>query len=145
MRSLLIIGIILLLGVLAVFLLGNKDTLKERKTIQIGKSKLSAEVADTMIKQVRGLSGRASLSEDEGMLFVYQSPQMLSFWMKDMRFSIDIIWIDENKTIVSILSDISPDTFPQTFAPPTPAQYVLEVQAGWALTHGIVAGDRLLW
>ncbi|MDO8655120.1 MAG: DUF192 domain-containing protein [bacterium] len=145
MRSLIIIGIIILLGASAVFLLKKKDVGTERQIIRIGNQELSVEIADTIAKQVRGLSGHQPLKENEGMLFMYENPRVLSFWMKDMRFPIDIIWIDEHKNIVGIASDISPDTFPQTFSSAVPVQYVLEVSAGWAEFHGVVAGDQFAW
>ncbi|MBI2452803.1 MAG: DUF192 domain-containing protein [Parcubacteria group bacterium] len=145
MRRLIIIGIILFLGASAVFLQKEKDAQTEQRTIRIGDRELLVEIADTLRFQIRGLSGRPSLGEREGMLFVYENPQVLSFWMKDMRFAIDIIWIDGNGIIVRIAANVSPDTFPQTFSSMVPVQYVLEVPAGWAERHGVVAGDRLVW
>lgn len=145
MRKFIIIGIILLLGVSAVFLLKRKDVEAERQIIRIGNQELSVEVADTIVKQVRGLSGHRPLKENEGMLFVYENPRILSFWMRDMRFPLDIIWIDGHKNIVGIVPDISPDTFPQMFSSAVPVQYVLEVSAGWAELHGVVVGDQLAW
>ncbi len=145
MRQLIIIGIILLFGVSAVFLLKKKDMEAERQTIRLGDQELSVEVADTIVKQVRGLSGRQPLKENEGMLFAYENPRVLSFWMRDMRFPIDIIWIDEGRDIVGIASNLSPDTFPQTFSSAVPVQYVLEVPAGWAELHGVAIGDQAAW
>lgn len=145
MRPLILIGIIFFLGVWAVFLLGKEDMNTERQTIRVGDQELFVEIADTLQLQVRGLSGRPSLGEQEGMLFVYESPQILSFWMKDMNFAIDIIWIDGNRAITGIIANISPDTFPQTFSSVSPAQYVLEVPAGWAERHGVAKEDQVTW
>lgn len=145
MRPLILIGIIFFLGVWAVFLLGKEDMNTERQTIRVGDQELFVEIADTLQLQVRGLSGRPSLGEQEGMLFVYESPQILSFWMKDMNFAIDIIWIDGNRAITGIIANVSPDTFPQTFSSVSPAQYVLEVPAGWAERHGVAKEDQVTW
>ena len=145
MRLLILIGIILLLGASAVFLLKRKDVEAERQAIRVGNQELSVEVADTLVRQVRGLSGHRPLKENEGMLFVYENPRILSFWMRDMRFPLDIMWIDGQKNIVGIAPDISPDTFPQTFSSAVPVQYVLEVSAGWAELHGVAIGDRVAW
>lgn len=92
-------------------------------------------------ERARGLSGRSALGQDQGMLFVHESSAFYSFWMKDMQFSIDIIWIDENNTVVDITRNISPDSFPQSFQPIAPAQYVLEVNAGFADTNSIKIKD----
>ncbi|MBI4122817.1 MAG: DUF192 domain-containing protein [Parcubacteria group bacterium] len=143
MRALIVIGVTLFLGASAVFLPKGKDVQTEQRIIRIGNQELLVEIADTRQLQIRGLSGRPSLGEREGMLFVYENPQALSFWMKDMRFAIDIIWIDEYKTIVGIAPDISPDTFPQTFSSGLPVQYVLEISAGWADRYGVIVGDRI--
>lgn len=145
MQSRIIIGIVLLLGASAVFLVKRNNMPEEREIIRIGSQELSVEIADTLEKQIRGLSGHQPLKENEGMLFAYENPRVLSFWMRDMRFPIDIIWIDEGRDIVGIAPNLSPDTFPQTFSSAVPVQYVLEVSAGWAELHGVVIGDQAAW
>ena len=145
MRHLIIIGIILFLGGSTVFLRKEKDVQTEQRTIRIGDQELLVEMVDTLQLQIRGLSGRESLGEREGMLFVYENPQVLSFWMRDMRFAIDIIWIDGNGIITGIAANVSPDTFPQMFSSIVPVRYVLEVPAGWAERHGVSTGDQLIW
>lgn len=92
--------------------------------------KINLEIARTPTEMARGLSGRASLPADSGMLFVYQEDVMPAFWMKEMRFNLDIIWLDKNWQIVGLEKNISPQTYPQTFSPPKPIRYVLEVNAG---------------
>ena len=77
------------------------------------------------------------------MLFVYDEPDIPSFWMKDMKFSIDIIWIDENNKVVGIEKNINPETYPQTFAPSRQILNVLEVNAGWSDAHSIEIGDKI--
>ena len=85
------------------------------------------------------------MNNNEGMLFVFDEQAIQSFWMKDMQFPLDILWIDENKTVVGIERNVSPDTFPQTFSSSQPVVYVLEVNAGWTEMHQVVAGDVLSW
>ena len=110
-------------------------------TIQIGDTRVKVEVADTDIKREKGLSGRESLAENEGMLFVFKEPGTYGFWMKDMNFAIDILWIDKDKRVVEIMQNVAPDTFPETFYPKEPIQYVLETNAGWTNKHDIIPGD----
>ncbi len=109
--------------------------------LQIGEKEIYAEVAISIEDRIKGLSGRADLSENQGMLFVYDKPDIYSFWMKDMNFPIDIIWIDQDYKIVDIAENISPDSFPQTFQPLKPAQYILEVNAGFSARNGIEIGN----
>jgi len=87
------------------------------------------------------LSNREKLAENQGMLFVFDHTDYHSFWMKDMRFAIDIIWIDENKKVVDITHNAEPESYPKIFKPSLPAQYVLEVNAGWAEEHRVKVGD----
>lgn len=102
---------------------------------------LVVEIADTEEKRVQGLSGRESLPETEGMLFVWEEAGIHGIWMKDMKFPIDIIWIDENLRVIALESDVSPDTYPETFRPNEPAQYILETNAGWIEKNGVILGD----
>lgn len=138
-------ALLILIGT-AYFWLRPKDSISllyqsEKLQLSIKGTYLSVEVADTAEKHQRGLSKRPSLANGEGMLFVYDQPLTPSFWMKDMNFSIDIIWIGEDKKIVFIHHNVIPDTFPQTFSPPSPVKYVLEVQSGFSKARGISSGD----
>jgi uncharacterized protein len=104
---------------------------------------LDLDIADTPALQERGLGGRDGLAVDHGMVFPYSSPSQRCFWMKGMRFSIDIIWLDANKKVGHIEKDLSPDTYPQSYCPEVAAQYVVELQAGAADKLGIADGDKL--
>lgn len=101
------------------------------------------EVADTPAARTQGLSGRESVPDDYGMLFVFDFPDEHSFWMKDMQVPIDIIWISEEGRIVYITHELAPDTYPTQFAPPAPARYVLETRAGYARERGWEIGTQL--
>lgn len=111
--------------------------------IRFGQIKITAEVADTIWKKIKGLGGRESLGENAGMLFPYGSPGFYGFWMRGMKFPIDIIWIGADKKVADITKNIPPESFPKTFAPKNAAQYVLEVPAGFADKRGIKAGDAV--
>lgn len=112
------------------------------RPITIGNQKLYVEIAQTSEEKAQGLSGRESFKEDQGMLFIYDEAGFYSFWMKDMLFPIDIIWIDENFEIVDVTKNIQPDSFPQIFQSQKPAQYVLEVNAGFSDQNSIQIGDK---
>lgn len=104
---------------------------------------ITADVAVTEIDRQRGLSGRKTLDDNSGLLFVFENPDKHGFWMKDMEFSIDIVWIDENKKIVGISSNLSPRTYPETFLPPQKIKYALEINAGMAKKNNFATGTTL--
>lgn len=121
--------------------------------IHVGQTEILVEVADTPAARERGLSGRASIEgtslrqgsgASKGMLFIFDSDDSWGIWMKDMRFPIDIIWADAQGTVLTVLPEVSPDTYPQTFYPAQPARYVLEVPAGFAEAHNIAKGSLLV-
>lgn len=106
---------------------------------------ISAELALTPAQWQKGLSGRKELKENQGMLFVFPESSYQSFWMKDMKFSIDIIWVDESFKIVGIEKNLPPcvDKCP-TYESPVPVKYVLEVNAGFSEKEKLKEGDVLI-
>jgi uncharacterized protein len=116
-------------------------------TIQLAGRSISYELAGDPARQQRGLSGRQSIEENQGMLFPFQAPDFLAFWMKDMNFAIDIVWLKGDE-IVDISADIQPqpgvpDSELRTYSPKVPANGVLELKAGWASRNGLKIGDRI--
>ena len=112
-------------------------------TILMPKGALEAELADTPASRELGLSGRVSMNDDEGMLFAFDKPGRYGFWMKDMKFPLDIIWINENGVIVSIERGLTPESYPKTFINQSEASYVLEVNAGLAERFGLYLGRKV--
>ncbi len=112
--------------------------------LRLGQNVLTVEVADTPNAQSRGLSGRAGLANDAGMLFTYAASTTPRFWMPQMRFALDLIWIADGR-VVGVTPGVTPDTYPDTFSPPQPVTQVLEVNAGWAASHGVAAGAAVEW
>lgn len=115
----------------------------ETATILIDGTPIAIELADSGSERERGLSGRAELRPGSGMLFVFEEDAQPSFWMKDMRFPIDIMWISADGVVVDIDQGLAPETYPQTFTPDSPVRYVLEVPAGFSEAHGITTGSKL--
>lgn len=99
-------------------------------TVTIGDTTIVADIADTPQKRHLGLSGRESLESGRGMLFIFPHSDTYSFWMKDMHFSIDIIWINEKKEVVHVKRNATPNSYPESFQPLKPARYVLETNTG---------------
>lgn len=112
--------------------------------MQFGSKRIAIEYARTFEEKARGLSLRESLPPNTGMLFVFPELSRWAIWMKDMRFSIDIVWISDKGRVVHIEERISPDTFPNAFVPAEDARYVLEVPAGTVDEAGVSVGDMLI-
>jgi uncharacterized membrane protein (UPF0127 family) len=122
----------------------TKTTPLPQSKIKINNTTINTEIATTQEEQAKGLGGKIKLGENDGMLFVYKNKENLTFWMKDMNFPIDIIWIADNKIV-----DISPNTplFTNnkitTIQTNQPTNQVLEVNAGFADKHKIKIGDQI--
>lgn len=113
--------------------------------LQFGDTRVRVILADTPAKRTRGLSGTDGLAEGEGMLFIFPEDGLYGFWMKDMRFAIDIIWLDSAWEVVDVAESVSPDSYPASFSPSKPARYVLEVPAGFAKSHNIALGSEAVF
>ncbi|MBI5003750.1 DUF192 domain-containing protein [Candidatus Kaiserbacteria bacterium] len=109
--------------------------------VRIAGRNISVEAVDTPEGRQQGLSGRPDLAPDAGMLFIFEKDDYHAFWMKDMRFSIDIVWISADGQVVSIASNVSPKTYPHSFQPKAPARYVLELPAGFSNKYRLEEGD----
>ena len=110
----------------------------------LGGVSVEVSVADSMSERIKGLSGTPYLPTYVVKLFAFGVPGTHSIWMKDMNYSLDILWADEDGTIVHIEENVSPDTFPESFTSPTPAWFVVEANAGFVAQHNIQLGDELI-
>lgn len=106
-------------------------------------TRVVADISDTAKKRTLGLSGRESLPDGRGMLFIFDTPGIYGFWMKDMNFAIDILWFDENMKLVDMWQNATPDSYPKAVEPRSPAKYVLEVPQGFAEAHLLQIGDGM--
>lgn len=117
--------------------------IKEGDSIKSTQS-FDVEVAATPAEQSRGLMFRTNLDDDKGMIFPYQAPQILSFWMKNTVISLDIIFINPDGTIANIARDTVPYSL-DSVSSINPAIAVLEVRAGLTKELGIKKGDIIRW
>jgi len=109
---------------------------------------IDAVVAKTPAERKKGLSKKETLPLNTGLLFVFEKSGRFGFWMKDMKFAIDIIWIDDNKKIAEITKNIPPE--PQKrendltiYRPSNDVMYVLEVNAGLSDFNNLEVGDTV--
>lgn len=115
--------------------------------ISVNDTEVFVEIADSQERMIKGLSGRKSLLKNEGMLFVWNSDRFPTFWMKDMNFAIDIIWINDGK-VVGFEENAEPepgkkDEELKRYYPPEPIDAVLEVNAGFVNKNKIKVGDSV--
>ncbi len=147
----LLLGTVLVLAALVaayLFLFARPNAALQKSTVVIDGATFHVELARTTTEEARGLSFRPSLGEDEGMLFFFDKhPSIQSFWMKDMQFPIDIIWIGGGKVL-----GFSENAAPQPGTPlwglkiynsPDGTDRVLEVNAGTVAKYHIKEGDAV--
>jgi uncharacterized membrane protein (UPF0127 family) len=115
------------------------------KYVKIGGTSVKVDLALTREEQAEGLSGRNGLKENEGMLFIFETPDTYNFWMKDMNFAIDMIWLNEGKEIIYIKKDARPESYPAVYGPEENAKYVLEVASGFSEKNNLKVGDTALF
>lgn len=135
----------------ALFILSDESKKEEKVAInpttinyvKINDAIVEVDIASSDVERARGLSGRTNLAENSGLLFVFDRPSRNMFWMKDMNFPIDIIWLDENKKIIYIQQKLSPKTYPEVFGPEASSLYVLEVNSNFTKKHNIKIGDQV--
>ena len=107
---------------------------------------LVTDISVTNEQRTKGLSEKDDLAENEAMLFVFGSEAKHTFWMKDMKFPIDIIWIDSDKTIIHIENNLQPcssEVLCPTYKPNDDSMYVLETVGGFAEKYNILKGTRV--
>lgn len=105
---------------------------------------IAVEIADDDSTRTRGLMQRTSLPDRSGMLFIFPHEEMQSFWMANTQMALDILFVDADSQIVNIEKYTKPLS-PQSVRSTAPAQYVVEVPAGFADTHGIAESDKIRW
>jgi uncharacterized membrane protein (UPF0127 family) len=134
-----------IIGLLALYS-GISSLLDNRQRLFAPKGTIVVELAETPAQRTLGLSGRDSLPKDEGLLFIFdQESESNCFWMKDMNFAIDMVWLDSDKNVVTIKENATPESYEtrETFCPDQPAKYGLEINTGKAAELGIEPTEKL--
>lgn len=147
-KVLIILGIVILVFIVLGYLFfGYRGGKLETKILKVNGVEFSVEIADTTLSRMQGLSGRDGLAENEGMFFVFDSPANQGFWMKDMKFPIDIIWIKGDK-IAGFFENAQPEPGKTVFGlkiynSSEPVDQVLEVNAGTVTKYGFKVGQAV--
>jgi len=109
--------------------------------VTIGNAVFSVKVADTPVLREQGLSSTTPLCAECGMLFVFPSQGKPGFWMKDMNYALDIVWISADRRIVGVEKNLLPESYPKIVYPSESVLYVLELSAGTYERSGMKVGE----
>ena len=141
MRRNLILLIIIVAGVVVFFSIPAPE---QGAYVQVNSTRINVEIADNFEERAKGLMFRDRLPENVGMLFIFENEGNYPFWMMNMRFNIDMIWIGSDGNVVYIVKDVPPCSAScKVIDPNSDARYVLEVDAGFADRYGIIEGSTL--
>lgn len=110
--------------------------------LEINNHKIVVEIADTEEKRAKGLSGRENLCDNCGMLFIFDKAGKYNFWMKDMQFPLDFIFINGDE-VADVKQNISPDTYPEIISSNQVFDKVLEVNAKYIEKNNITIGQKI--
>lgn len=135
-----IIAIGALFGVL--LLLHTYMSTETSPSIVIGDRRIPVSIADSEKERQIGLSNTKSLAQGTGKLFVFEEIGTYGFWMKDMSYPIDIVWVDQNYKVVSVTT-ITPESYPEVFYPSSEIKYVLELNSGEAKIFDLVPESKI--
>lgn len=125
---------------------GNlSPSMQDVKLYDASSKTFNIELAKTPPAQEMGLSDRPCIPDNGAMLFLFASDDRFGIWMKDMRFPIDVVWLDKDKKVVTIDKNMKPDSYPKVYYPSDDARYVLEFKAGTIDELGAHTGVTFHW
>ena len=151
------VAVLLIVAFTALYLSFNQNLIKPlvpgnqvptQTKVKINETLVNIEVADTAPERSKGVSGRTSLANDSGMLFVFPESKKYQFWMKGMKFPLDLIFIQNGK-VVDLIKAASPppegqdDTSLTIYEPTIPIDMLLEVNSGFSGANNIKVGDQV--
>jgi len=125
----------------------NPDKISDAKTrislLKVKDSIISVEIADTPEKRQQGLMYRKTMKDNEGMLFIFETEDFRTFWMKNTLIPLDMVWMDPNYKVIYITKDAQPCVFDPCEMYVAPAKYVLELKGGWSDRNNLQVGDSI--
>lgn len=115
----------------------------ETTTIHLGRRRFSAILADSFVKKMIGLMFRKGLGPDTVMLFDFGYSDRHGIWMRNMLFSIDVIWVSESLRVVDFVKDLRPSSGSRVNKPSADARYIIEAKSGFIQKNRIEKGERI--
>jgi uncharacterized membrane protein (UPF0127 family) len=137
-----LIPLLITIFLIFVFLFFNMRKMKS-VNILVNKIPMRVFVAEKQREQRIGLSSFSSIKENEAMLFIFKKNKNHVFWMKDMNFPIDIVWLDSNKKIIFIKEHALPSDYPDVYDPRMPSRYVFEFHDGFVRKNNLEIGSYI--
>jgi len=136
---------LLLAGGIVFYQFQSYGNVKTNGKVTIGKNVFNIETVKSEKDKQIGLTKYKSIKENQGMLFAFDTENKYSFWMKNMKFPIDIIFINNDEIVdyVENATPPAPDTEPATYEPQLPVNYVLEIKSGLVKKYNIKTGDKI--
>lgn len=137
--------VVLFFAILLLVIIVSKNTQSTKTKVIINNKTFNVYVAKSEIEKQIGLSSKNKISPNQGMLFLFDKPDYYSFWMKEMKFSIDIIYIENNK-VITVISDVKPPTDSKSlliYKPKKKSDMVIEINAGLAKKYNIREGTSI--
>jgi uncharacterized membrane protein (UPF0127 family) len=113
----------------------------DESTLRLNGASYHVSVMRTETELEQGLSGTNSLGKDQAMVFVFPRDDKWGMWMKDMKYPIDMVWLNNDKQVVYTVKNAQPASYPNTFKPSTISRYVIELPSGTIDQTGIKIGD----
>jgi len=142
---LIIIGgvLLIIIGSAVLFMM---STFQPKVSLYFGSGAFDAKIAYTEADRQKGYGGVTNIADNEALILVFPSNDLWRIWMKDMKVPIDIVWLNEDKKVIHIVKNASPDTGTEgTYVPKTPARYVLELAAGTVDSKAIAVGRSAIF
>lgn len=136
-----LIAFVVLLVIFSAFQ-GARAVFRPHVSLKLGDGVFSANLARTNEEHIRGLSGVKNLPSTEALLFVFESSDIRSVWMKNMKIPIDVVWLDKDRQVVHMIENLSPDTYPNSYEAKKPSKYIVEFAAGTVGSKAIKIGSK---
>ena len=141
-----IIALVVILIIFFVVFVILPNMTQPRTDLRLGDGVFRARVALTDNDRAQGLSGVTELAPDQALLMAFPSDDEWGIWMKDMKVPIDIVWLNSNKKVIYIVTDVPADiSTSKVFKPKTPAKYVIEMAAGTADSKAITINSSAIF
>ncbi|MCL4404088.1 DUF192 domain-containing protein [Patescibacteria group bacterium] len=147
--AMLLVGVAISVGIFYFVEASQIAQIGTKMQIKIDNQYIVADTARTSAERSQGLGGRTSLNINDGMYFIFPDAESYGFWMKDMNFPIDIVWINGD-TVIGYTANVpapaagTPDSALQIYYPPAPVDRVLELHAGRAAMLHLSVGDTVV-
>lgn len=112
------------------------------KQAQLADATFNLFIADTDIERSNGLSGIKNMDQNEGVAFIFEKTGQKVFWMKDMLFPLDFVYIHKDR-VVEVKENVLPSSYPNTIVNQMPANIIIELNAGQVKQKNVKVGDVL--